>query len=543
VLGALATILFRELIDYFQSIVFGERGDLVALVRATPWYVRLVVPGVGGLLAGGFLYVAERLSSNERHGEYMEAVTIGNGHIPIVQTLIRTVSSLCSIVSGASIGREGPMVQLAALCASIVGRIRKLNTESLRTLVACGAAAGITSAYNAPIAGAFFVAEIVLGTVIAERMTPLIVASVVANLTMRSFPGYHAPYMPPPLGEISALELLLFPCLGVFLGVAAPAYLYLLKESKRRISRLRWPKPIVLSVGGMSVGAISIFFPESLGNGYSVVNDLIRFSLPWEMLLLLLICKVVATAISSGSGAVGGVFTPTVLVGAALGSLAGGIASIAFSAVASSHSTFVLVGMGGFLAATTQAPLMAILMIFEMTLSYGLMLPLMLSSIIAFAVCRSITENPMYAATARLNRQRLASARARGLRVGDLLKTTEQTIPMDASLLEVQEKFLRLPVKYLYLVDKSERLQGFIALSDFNSLVLQKNLSPGATAKTIARHDVPIVHPNDSAPVVLQAFLRHGGERLPVEEEGQQRRFLGVVSKADFLAKIESLIS
>jgi len=200
-LGALATILFRELIEYFQSFVFGARGDLIALVRATPWCVRLIVPGFGGFLAGCFLYLAERISSNERHGEYMEAVTIGNGHIPISQTLIRTVSSLCSIASGASIGREGPMVQLPALCASVVGRTRGLNSESLRTLVACGAAAGITSAYNAPIAGAFFVAEIVLGNVIAERMTPLIVASVIANLTMRSFPGYHAHICLRPLGK------------------------------------------------------------------------------------------------------------------------------------------------------------------------------------------------------------------------------------------------------------------------------------------------------------------------------------------------------
>jgi CIC family chloride channel protein len=544
--GALATLGFRETMDWLERLIFGRDGDMATLAALVPWQMRVVVPVIGGILAGLLLMLAQRYTDKSRHSDYMEAITLGDGVLPVRQTLIRSAASLSSIVSGASIGREGPMVQLAALAASLVGRARRISPERLRTIVACGAAAGLTSAYGAPFASAFFVSEIVLGSVVAERMGPLIVAAVVSNVAMRALPGYTALYTPPPLPTLETVQFLAFPLLGLVMGILSPLFMAALRSGKRAGQRLplspRWALPVRLGLGGLLVGTISIWFPQTWGNGYGVVNQLMHVSWPWTTLLLVLIFKVLATVISAGSGAVGGVFTPTLFVGAALGALCAKILAVTMPAIHPDTITCVIVGMGAFLAATAQAPLMAILMVFEMTSSYQIMLPLMLCAIVAFFVSRSLTMDPMYSATSRINAKRAADERARGTRVRELMKTTEQIVDVDATLDAVRRVFLAMPVKYVYLVDADRKLYGFLALSDFNRLMAEGTLDLNAPAKPMATSHVPVLYPDDSAAVALQAFLRHEGERLPVVASPDDRTFLGVISKADFLTRIESLV-
>ena len=175
--GALATMAFRESIRGLQWLVTGHDGSLVEMAKAMPWYLRLAFPAIGGVIAGAFLEWARRGSKGRSNSDYMEAISIGDGRIDVRESVARSVSSLFSVASGGSIGREGSMVQLAATCASIIGRLAHFNPGRLRLLVACGAAAGITSAYNAPIAGALFVAEIVVGSIAMESFGPMLVAS------------------------------------------------------------------------------------------------------------------------------------------------------------------------------------------------------------------------------------------------------------------------------------------------------------------------------------------------------------------------------
>jgi len=544
--GALATLAFRDTMDSLERLIFGRDGDMATLAALVPWQTRIIVPVTGGILAGLLLMLARRYTDKTRHSDYMEAITLGEGVLPVRQTLVRSAASLCSIVSGASIGREGPMVQMAALAASLIGRARRVSPERLRTIVACGAAAGLTSAYGAPFASAFFVSEIVLGSVVAERMGPLIVAAVVSNVTMRALPGYASLYTPPALPELDTIQFLAFPLIGLVLGFLSPLFMAALRGGKTAWQALPLPPacalPVRLGLGGLLVGTISIWLPQTWGNGYGVVNQLMHVSWPWTTLVLILLFKVLATVISAGSGAVGGVFTPTLFVGAALGALCAKILAVIMPSIHPDTITCVIVGMGAFLAATAQAPLMAILMVFEMTSSYQIMLPLMLCAIVAFFVSRSLTADPMYSATSRINAKRAADERARGTRVRELMKTTEQIVDVDASLEAVRRVFLAMPVKYVYLVDASHKLYGFVALSDFNQLVAAGKLNLDAPAKEMATSHVPVLYPDDSAAVALQAFLRHEGERLPVVASPDDRTFLGVISKADFLNRIESLV-
>ncbi|WP_233810163.1 ClcB-like voltage-gated chloride channel protein [Paraburkholderia sp. HP33-1] len=543
--GALATVAFREAIEIAQALIFSRSGDPVEIARHCAWYIRLLVPTAGGVMAGALLWTSSRRVSGIDHPEYMEAITIGDGKIPVSVTLIRSLSALSSIASGSSIGREGPMVQLAALAASLMGRARSWPLVDVRTMVACGAAAGIASAYSAPIASAFFVAEIVLGSVVAERMAPLIISSVVANLTMRMLPGYHPPYMlhaEDAINALGPLDMMMFAALGVVLGLSAPLYLALLQFGKKRISEMGMPYPLALGVGGLCVGIISIILPETLGNGYSVVNDLIRQPAGWSFVTAVLIFKVIATAISTGSGAVGGVFTPTIFVGAALGALYTDLATLLHVDIGQFRVLFVIVGMGAFLGAATQAPLMAILMIFEMTLNYEVMLPLMLCTVVAFVCSRSVVTRPMYDATRRINEKRALADRARRTRVRDILTSTRQTLSSTATVEEAGRLFLSTTVKYIYLLDNAEQLVGCIALSDYNQLVVDGIDMGRQPASLIAHHDIPVLYPDDEIFRALQAFLRHEGERLPVVCRSGKKKFLGVVSKADLLSTIESLV-
>jgi len=463
-------------------------------------------------------------------------VAIGDGRIPVRHTVLRSLSSLATIGSGGSIGREGSMVQLAALCASLVGRWTYLPSSRLRLLVACGAAAGITSAYNAPIAGAFFVTEIVLGALMMETFAPVVVASVVANITMRELPGYKPAYEMPFFPEVAGPEIILFVFLGILAGVLAPQFLRLLRGSKALFQQTRLPLPLRLGLGGLLVGLMSVQVPEVWGNGYSVVNSLLHTDWLWTTVLLVLFYKIVATSLTVGSGAVGGIFTPTLFVGAALGLLFGQLAQVLWPHAVSLPFAYAMVGMGAFLAAATNAPLMAILMIFEMTLSYQVVLPLMLSCVVAYVVARSLDGDSMYEITLKRHRDAAERMRLRGTHMSELIKPAETVLQSDAPFREVARLFLKYPVKYIYITDSQQRYLGVVALQDVTSLLLDKNDTDSKCAGDFIRsHFLHEVTPDMALGQALQLFLDHQGERLPVIASVEDRRLLGVVYKTSLL--------
>ena len=534
-MGALATIGFRESIRGAQWLLARQSGSEVEIAKSLPWAVRLLLPAAGGVLAGAFLLLARRVATRAA-SDYMEAIAIGDGHISVPQSLLRSLSSLCTIASGGSIGREGSMVQLAAMAASWIGRMTHFDPPRLRLLVACGAAAGLTSAYNAPIAGAFFVSEIVLGSIAMESFGPLLVAAVVANITMRQFPGYHPTYLMPEFPPIFGVEVLFFIGLGILCGAVSPQFLRLLNFSKRSFARIEWPLPVRLGLGGLLVGLVSIQAPQVWGNGYSVVNSLLHQDWAWSAVLMVLIAKVLATSFTTGSGAVGGVFTPTLFVGASLGYLVGFGVHMLFPAATSGPFAYAIVGMGAFLAAATSAPLMAILMIFEMTLSYQVVLPLMLACVVAYFVARSVDENSMYQITIKRNRDAKALLQLRGTRMRDLVKPAETVLPLDASFQALSKMFLEYPVKNIFIVDRQNRLQGVVALQDVTSALLDQDRALAGRAADLLRRDlVPVLTPGMSMGDALQHFVSYTGERLPTVADLESMVLLGVVYKSSLL--------
>ncbi|CAB3808274.1 Voltage-gated ClC-type chloride channel ClcB [Paraburkholderia fynbosensis] len=533
--GAFATILFREAIALLQRLVAGRAGSFVEMARSLPWTVRIWLPAAGGLIAGFFLLIAQRHADRCNHVDYMEAVAIGDGVVPVRLSLWRSVSSLFTIASGGSIGREGPMVQLAALASSLIGRWVHFDPSRLRLLVACGAAAGITSAYSAPIAGAFFVTEIVLGSIAMESFGPVVVSAVVANITMREFAGYKPPYEMPVFPAVAGLEVLLFVALGALCGLAAPQFLRLLDASKAAFRKLPVPLPVRLALGGFVVGVISIWTPEVWGNGYSVVNSILHSPWTWTALVVVLVFKLAATAATAGSGAVGGVFTPTLFVGAAVGSLFGQGMHALWPHATSEPYAYAMVGMGAFLAGATQAPLMAILMIFEMTLSYQVVLPLMLSCVVAYFIARAIGKTSMYEITLRRNREEQERTRLRATQMRELIRPAETVVLPNATVPDMTRVFLEYPVKYLYVANESGAFLGVVALKDITSDLLDKCDTSAKTAADYLQPHFDVLTPDMSLGVALQHFMAFQGERLPVVESAAHPKLAGVVYKTSLL--------
>jgi CIC family chloride channel protein len=533
--GALATIAFREGLAAMQWLLVGRSGSLVEMASSLPWYLRVVLPCAGGIVAGLLLVLARR-QKDAASPDYMEAITSGSGAVSVPQTLLRSASSLCTIASGGSIGREGPMVQLAALGASLIGRFARFDQARLRLLVACGAAAGITSAYNAPIASAFFVTEIVLGSIVMESLGPMMIASVVANITMRRLPGYRPTYEMPAFPDVSNLEVLLFAALGILAGLAAPQFLRLLALARLRFGKSDLPLPLRLGLGGLGVGVISVWVPQVWGNGYSVVNSLLHQPWLWTSVLAILVFKVAATLFTAGSGAVGGIFTPTLFVGAALGYLFGQGTHELWPALASGPHAYAVVGMGAFLAAATGAPLMAILMIFEMTLSYQVMLPLMLACVLAWFVARGIGGVAMYEITVRRQRGEEERSRLRETQMRELVKPAETVLALDASFARMAAMFREHPVKYIYIVDESQRYQGVVALRDLAAALLDEQANMHKTAADLLLRDfLPLITPEMALGEAFEQFLAHHGERLPVVQSLADPLLLGVVYKTALL--------
>ncbi|TFL13095.1 voltage-gated chloride channel ClcB [Pusillimonas caeni] len=541
VLAALATLAFYQGMYFILSLVGGQSGSVVQTMQGLPWYGRLLLPAAGGVVAGCLLHWSEKHGSRAT-SDYMEAVAIGDGRLSISQGLLRSLSSLFTVVSGGSIGREGAMVHLGAMGASIVGRLARLDTTRLRLLVACGAAAGVSAAYGAPIAGALFVAEIVLGAMAIQSVGPLLISAAFANLTMRATGHYHIVYPIEGLSQADGVQILPFVVLGLLSGVLAPQFLRFLGLARGMFEQTGFSLPVRLGFGGLLVGLLLISFPYVAGNGFSVVTSLLHHSWTWQALLSVLLLKVVATAFTVGSGAVGGVFTPALLVGAAFGAFFGHIVLFIWPEADVSLYLFTLVGMGAFLGAATGAPLMAIVMIFEMTVSYQLVLPLMVACVLAYFVSRAVAQVAMYDVTLTRERDLVLRRGLRHLRLSELVRPAQTVISTDTPVKEALQMFMEYPVKYLYVVDEDNVYQGVVAQRDLTSLLMTHTDVQSRVAGDVVRYDfLKPLHPDMGLDEAQAVFVQFQGERLPVVSRDERPKLLGVVYKSALLEKYSAL--
>jgi chloride channel protein, CIC family len=533
VIGALSSLLFTTLTERVHDWFGNSSLGVVDSMARLPWWGCLLVPTLGGAAAGLILTFGQRLTRAQSSTDYMEAIVIGSGNVPARASLVKSAAAVFSIGTGGSIGREGPMVQIAAVLASRLGRWRKFTPPQLRLLVACGAAAGIASAYNAPIAGSFFVAEIILGTIAMESLGPLVVSAVSATLTLHVLNAAHVLYRMPPFREVSVWEMGPYIVLGFISGALAPVFLVSLKKAEKFFVTLRLPIVLRLAVGGLMVGAIAIRVPQVAGNGYSVVVDILSGQMLWVAVIGIFACKWLATLASFGSGAPGGVFTPSLFMGAGAGLLFGTAVHNVWPLGAQDPRAFALVGMGAFLSAASHAPVMAVILLFEMTMSYDIILPLLLCCVIAYYTSKSLEGSSLYSEALKRKAAAAPDPTLGEGRVADLMRTNPPVIRPIAHFAEIARMFLNVRVNNLYVVDDEGKFLGVVSLHDIKPYLGEPDLAELVIARDILREDFPRIGPEQPLTEALAGFLGIVAERLPVVERDGLLR--GSLAKTDLL--------
>jgi len=559
VIGGLVNLLFYHSIEWVKHLFLRQPGDpvevaeMMAKLGALGKVELVLIPAIGGLGAGLVLYWGLRLVGPQGSSNLLEVVVAGDGRLPLRSAIVKFISSLMTIGTGGSIGREGGITQLTATFASKLGQIAKWPPYRLRLLVGCGAASGIAAAYNAPISGAVFAALIVLGNFSMSLFAPLVFASVVATMVSRSFFGIEPWYTVKAFEFRSVTQLPWFLFLGLLTGAAGAAFLKLLRAAEEAFGKLRVPIYVRLALGGLIVGLVALQFPQVWGNGYVMTSRILQqkfASLPDPLLFLagLFLAKLIATLATVGSGAVGGVFTPTLFLGAGLGASFGLALQKSGAGADLPISTFAVVGMGSMLAATTRSPLLAMIMILEISLDYSLMPPLMLACVVSILVAGRFHPESIYTEPLRLKGVTASAESAQpGIAtertVGDMMQAPVPPVRETTTMSKIADRFLTSPNNFLPVVDAKNQLVGIIALQDLKEYLGSEDQMLGVIAYDLMRPPPACVTPNQRLLEILPVVLTSEQRNIPVVNTLKENRLVGALSRAEVLGIFSEAIA
>ena len=537
--GGFGAILFRWLVDFFQGFAIGHGEDTVALLLAKPWWQKLLLPVVGGLIVGPLVHFGAREARGHGVPEVLNSIVFRKGVIRPVVAAVKIVASALTIGFGGSVGREGPIVQIGAAMGSSLGQWLRFSPQRLRTLIGCGAAAGIAATFNAPIAGTFFALEILMRDFALVTFSPIIVAAVTATAVSREFLG-DTPSFPTPEFVLSGpQELPFFLVMGLLVGLLAVAYVRTLYASEDAFERLPVPLWLQPALGGILLGVLLQWFPQVYGVGYGTMVEALNGHLVWHVMLLLVAVKLLAVNITLGSGFSGGIFAPALFLGGMLG---GGFGAVLGKVLPGAHDpvgAFAMVGMAAMVGAATGGPLTAILILFEMTGEYRVILPLMLASIGAALVYRSLMRDSIFTLKFARRGQELQfgreSAILRDYQVQDIMEVNPVTIPLDAGLEEILKLFLSNAVEHYYVVDAEGRLAGRVSIHDVKEILHEENLGRVLIADDVCSPQAEVVHRLDHLEDCLIALGHHDTGDLPVLYSAEHPVLVGVVTRQAIL--------
>jgi CIC family chloride channel protein len=538
--GGFGAVGFRALIDLIQSLAYGAKGNLLELVLATPWYLKVWVPAAGGLVVGPLVYFFAREAKGHGVPDVMEAVALRKGVIRKRIVFVKTLASAVSIGVGGSVGREGPIVQIGSAIGSSMGQFLKISAERIRILVGCGAAAGIAATFNAPIAGSMFALEIVLGDFGVATFSPIVISSVAATAVSRHFLGNTPAIIVPSYQLMSAWELPIYALLGLFCALVAVSFTRTLYRAEDLFDQLSFPEYLKTVPGGIMIGVLALFFPHIMGVGYPAIDHALAGQLPWFFMFLLVFCKIFATSITIGSGFSGGIFAPSLFVGAMAGGFFGTVVHGLFPEATAHPGAYSIVGMGAVVAGTTHGPLSAILILFEMTGNYRIILPLMIACIISSVAARQLFEDSIY--TLKLARRGINLKAGKEINVLSSIPVREamtpgvETIPENLSLGRLGERISRSKYNSFPVVNDEGSLTGVISYLDYQDVVFDENLGNLVIVKELATQNVVTVSIEDNLYGALQRIASKDFSILPVVDSRDPRKLLGVLNRRDIMS-------
>ncbi|MCC6614200.1 MAG: chloride channel protein [Anaerolineae bacterium] len=531
----IAVYAFREAITFFNETF-------------TLWLADEVLdPVVGALaivlslaLAGAIVgWLMNRFVGEERHhgvAGVIESVALGGGRLPYKKIPAKAVASALSLGAGASVGPEDPSVQIGANIGSWIGQGLHLSEEQVRVLVAAGGAAAIAAAFKAPIAGVFFAIEVILNGAFESRSFGIVVlASVVASaLTQALEPGAELGPFNFALG--SPLEIPLFVPLGIFLAFVSVAFSRLVYwQHDVWHHRVHLPRPLKTALAGALVGLVAIVLPQIMGAGREVMNEVLQGTTEMSVTLLLAlgVAKIVMTGVSMAGGFVGGIFAPALFVGTMLGSLYGHILVSVTGLSSSDAQAYAIAGMAAVMSGVVRSPITAIMLVFELTNDYRLILPIMLASVTCIIIAERFEPWGLYLLSLRKKGINLAPGREidlmQGVLVGDAMLKPAPMIKPDATLAELRDMLRRLKSTSLVVVDDKQQLCGIVTLSD-----LQRAYKPGGDdplhVGDICTRDPATITPEDTLWTAIRVMSQRDVGRLPVVKRGT-REVVGLIGR------------
>ncbi len=537
----LAAVAFIWLIEHAKRLFFKEGlFFLSSMVTENDLWV-ILIPAVGGLLAGPIVYKFAREAKGHGVPEVMEAVALKGALIRPRVAVAKSLASAICIGSGGSAGREGPIIQIGSTIGSSIGQIFRMSSERVKILVGCGAAAGISAVFNAPIAGVIFSLEIILGDFAIRTFSPVIFSSVIASVVSRAFLGDSPAFAVPTYSLVSAWEIPIYIGLGVVGAFVALAFTHTLYFFEDRFDDMKsLPGPIKPVIGGLAVGVIGFFFPQVFSDGYETIMNAMHGELPMYLLGTLILLKIIATSFTLGSGNSGGIFAPSLFMGAVAGGLYGKLVHSLFPDVTATSGAYALVGMAAVVSGTTYAPITALLIIFEMTGDYRIILPLMIVVVLSTLVASWVSKESIY--TLKLARRGVRLRRGRdetvmqAVRVQEVMDEDYDSIRDITPLNQVFHIMEASRSSFFPVVDYKGNIVGTLSFQDLRTMIFDRQepyLDTLVIAQDICHPHPPILYPDDSLETALRKFALRDLEFLPVVAHDQTEKLVGILKKSD----------
>jgi CIC family chloride channel protein len=548
--AGLGAVVFRRLIEGVQWLAYD--GLAGAMQGIYPFYL-LIIPALGGAIFGPLIYRFAREAKGHGVPEVMEAVALRGGRIRPRVAIVKSLASAICIGTGGSVGREGPIAQIGSALGSTVGQLFRLSDDRVRNLVACGAAGGVAATFNAPIAGSVFALEVILGQFHATYFGAVVISAVVADVIAQVFEGDLRAFVVPDYILVSPWELLLYTLLGLLAALAAVGFTRLLYLSEDLWDRLRFPEYFKPVLGGVLLGAVGILtpkidgFPRVFGVGYDTISQAVLGELALQVAVVLLLAKILATVITLGSGGSGGIFAPSLFMGAMLGEAFGQVAHGLFPAITAPSGAYALVGMAAFFTGAAHAPITSILILFEMTGDYHIILPLMLTTVMSTLVSRLISQESIY--TLKLTRRGVHLRQGQdidvmqGVTVREAMTTEVDTVPLDMSLDELEDAFARTHHHGFPVVDEAGDLAGVVSIQDLERARTSGASAASTVADIATRTDLLVAYPYEPMWKALRRLGLRDVGRLPVVEEEGSMRLVGAVRRVDIIRAYDQAIA
>ncbi|WP_417813335.1 chloride channel protein [Thalassospira alkalitolerans] len=541
VVGAMAgagTIVFREGILFVQTLTFGSGEEAVhEYLRTLPAWHLIAVPILGGLFVGVFIY--RFLPERRPHGvaDVVDAALFHDARMSSRCGIKSAFISAVSLGTGASLGREGPVVHMGASFGAWLARMLHLRRSTARTLLGCGVASAVAASFNAPLAGALFAHEVALGHYALTAFAPIVLASVTGTIITRLYFGADVAFLLPTNEIQSFLEFPAFALLGIAAGITAicvtrgiPVVQNVARAAKIPI----WLRP---AVGGLVIGVVALEFPQIVGVGYGAMNDALYAAYGWSLLVQLLIVKAAMVTICFGLGYAGGMFSPALFLGAMLGGAFGVAATAVFPDLSSGYGAYTLVGMGAVAAAMLGAPISTTLIIFELSGDYELTIAVMVASVLASIIMDQFQGGSFF--TWQLKCRGLTTRWGREvnllrmMKVADIMKREYEVVGLNEGLPAIQEKLVNAPYSELFVVDEDGRLHGTITLADLRHAAFDREPGDEITAGHVARSKPPVLLRTDSIEKAVRLMEQTGEEHLPVIDDDERRLMVGFVHEKD----------